>query len=288
MKQIDFKTYKKNVEALFLKNGIDKEEVNIFFCEFFNCAVGQLLLKEHISKIEKFKLNRVIKKRLKGCPIQKIFKRAYFYGNVFYVNNNVLCPRPETEILTEECINYINNVDAETSSNNIQVLDLCTGSGCIAITIKKNTKTNVFASDISQKALKVASKNAKKIGANVVFIKSDMFKKIKQKYDVIISNPPYIPSQDTKNLDVEVKKYDPKLALDGGFDGLDFYRIIAEEGKKYLNKNGKIFLEVGINEAENVNELFSKNGFDCYIKKDYNNIDRIVVGELKWLKNVTK
>ena len=109
-----------------------------------------------------------------------------------------------------------------------------------------------------------------------------MFKSIKQKFDIIISNPPYIPTNDCKHLDREVKDYDPMLALDGGKDGLDFYRIIANSAKDYLNKNGKVFLEVGINEAENVKNMLTKNGFDCYIKKDYNNIDRIVVGELKW------
>ena len=288
MKCIDFKTYKKQIEAIFLKNNIDREEVNIFFCEFFNCSVSELLLKEKITKIEKYKINRLIRKRLKGCPIQKIFKRAYFYGNTFFVNKNVLCPRPETEILTEECINYVNTISATNNINAMKVLDLCTGSGCIAITIAKNTKANVFASDISTKALKVANKNAKVLSTKVVFIKSNMFRNVNEKFDVIISNPPYIPSKDVGILDIEVKKYDPKLALDGGTDGLNFYKIIATQGKNYLNKNGKIFLEVGIGEAESVKNLLIENGFDCYIKKDYNNIERIVVGELKWLKNATK
>ncbi|HAJ77663.1 MAG TPA: peptide chain release factor N(5)-glutamine methyltransferase [Clostridiales bacterium] len=281
MKCIDFKTYKKQIEAIFLKNNIDREEVNIFFCEFFNCFVSELLLKEKITKIEKYKINRLIRKRLNGCPIQKIFKRAYFYGNTFFVNKNVLCPRPETEILTEECINYVNTISSIKKVNAMKVLDLCTGSGCIAITIAKNTKANVFASDISTKALKVANKNAKVLSTKVVFIKSNMFRNVNEKFDVIISNPPYIPSKDVGILDIEVKKYDPKLALDGGTDGLNFYKIIATQGKNYLNKNGKIFLEVGIGEAESVKNLLIENGFDCYIKKDYNNIERIVVGELK-------
>ena len=281
---IDFKAYKKNIEILFAKNNIDSEEVDILFCEFFDCSRSELLLKKEITKQEKTKIDRVIKKRLKGCPIQKIFKKAYFFDYTLFVNNNVLCPRPETELLTEECINYINNIiqNKNIVNKKLKVLDLCTGSGCIAITIKNKTKTNVYASDISLKAIHVAKKNAKKLNSKVTFIKSNMFNNIKQKFDIIISNPPYIPTLDVQQLDIEVKKYDPTLALDGGYDGLKFYKIIASQAKSFLNSNGKIFLEVGIFEAEKVKYLLEQNGFDCYVKKDYNNIDRIVVGELIW------
>ena len=288
---VDFKSYKKEVESLFLKNNIECNEVNILFCEFFNCSRAELLSKSQITMCQKTRLNLLIKRRLKGCPIQKLFKRAYFFDYTFFINNNVLCPRPETEILVEECINYINKLSAAEEYEHdkiVKVLDLCTGSGCIAITIKNKTSSQVFASDISNKAIKVAKKNAGNLNADVCFIKSDMFKNIAERFDVIVSNPPYIPSDDCDNLNIEVKKYDPKLALDGGEDGLSFYRIIACESKNYLNKNGKIFLEVGIYEAESVKNLLVENGFDCYIKKDYNNIERIVVGELKWLKNATK
>ncbi len=279
---IDLKAYKKEVEDLFIKNNIDKEEVNILFCEALNLSLPNLLLKAEIKNTQKSVINRAVNKRLKGMPIQKIFKRAYFYDYEFYINNNVLCPRPETELLVEECLKDIKNIDKTKNTNNcIKILDLCTGSGCIAITLAKKCNAMVFASDISTKALNVARKNSKLLSANVKFIKSNMFKSIKQKFDIIISNPPYISSCDCKHLDREVKDYDPKLALDGGKDGLDFYRIIASNAKIYLNDNGKIFLEVGINEAKNVKNMLAKNGFDCYIKKDYNNIDRIVVGELK-------
>ena len=112
--------------------------------------------------------------------------------------------------------------------------------------------------------------------------KAIIFTKELWKFDIIISNPPYIPTLDVQQLDIEVKKYDPTLALDGGYDGLKFYKIIASQAKSFLNSNGKIFLEVGIFEAEKVKYLLEQNGFDCYVKKDYNNIDRIVVGELIW------
>ena len=277
---VDLKEYKKNVEIIFKNNHIDVGEVNILFCEAFNCKQSELLLKKEISKKDQKRINGFIKKRLEGMPIQKIFKRAYFFDYTFFVNNNVLCPRPETEILTEECINYVNSIQKK-SNYACKVLDLCTGSGCIAITINKKTGAETFASDISSKALYVARKNCKKLGSKVKFIKSNMFKSIKQKFDVIISNPPYIKKGDISHLDREVKKYDPLIALDGGDDGLDFYRIIANQSKEYLNQNGKVFLEVGLGEAKLVSDMLTKNGFDCVIKKDYNNIERIVIGELK-------
>ena len=276
MVMINLKAYKKEVEDLFAKNNIDKEEVNILFCEALNLSLSNLLLIVEITETQKNIIKRAVKKRIKSMPIQKIFKKAYFFDYEFYINNNVLCPRPETELLVEECLKQIKN-----NKNYVKVLDLCTGSGCIAITIAKKSKSKVYASDISTKALYVARKNAKQLNANVKFIKSNMFESIKQKYDIIISNPPYIPTFDCEHLDSEVKDYDPMLALDGGKDGLDFYKIIASSAKQYLSGNGKVFLEVGINEAENVKDMLTKNGFDCYVKKDYNNIDRIVVGELK-------
>ena len=311
------KTFKKEIEREFENNNIDKSEVNILFCEALNCSQAQLFSKDEISFWQKRLIKKFAKKRLKGMPIQSIFKKAYFFGNVFFVNSNVLCPRPETELLVEECLKSV--------KDDCKILDLCTGSGCIAISLKKELlkqqkNCDVFASDISSKALAVAKKNAKKLGADVVFLKSDMFEKfeknlkkyqknakktdifdkneqknskkskktIPQKFDIIVSNPPYIKTKDISFLDAEVKNYDPIISLDGGIDGLDFYRIIAENASKFLSKNGKIFLEVGIGEVQDVVNLLAQKGFDCFIKKDYNNIERIVVGELLWLKNVTK
>ena len=269
---MNFLEYKKQIENIFLNNNIDKAEVNILFCEALNCSITELFKKDELELKDKRKIDTAVKKRILGKPIQKIFKKAYFCDYEFFVDNNVLCPRPETELLVEECLKLAKKDDC--------VLDLCTGSGAIAITVQKKLGLKVVATDISSKALKVAKKNAKNISANIEFIKSDMFVKVKSKFDIIVSNPPYIPTKDIQNLDREVRDFDPSISLDGGSDGLDFYRLIAAYAKKYLNKNGKILLEVGKGQSKKVKKMLEKNGFVCYIKKDYNNIERIVVGEL--------
>ena len=263
---------KKELCQAFIKANIDKQEVDILICEALDIRLDDLYKTTSISQKMAQKVKKMAKKRLNGMPIQKIFKRAYFFDYVFYINNNVLCPRPETELLTEEVI--------KLAHSDSKILDLCTGSGCIAITVQKKTGIKVVASDISKKALYVAKKNAKNLGANVKFVFSNMFENIKQKFDIIVSNPPYIPTKICQTLDREVKDFDPIISLDGGEDGLDFYKIICENAKDYLNKNGKVLLEVGINQAKIVEKMLKNAGFYTKIKKDYNNIDRIVIGEL--------
>ena len=179
--------------------------------------------------------------------------------------------------MVEEVIHEIQNRAVK-----LKVLDLCTGSGCIAITIAKNTDAKVYAVDISEAALTVAKKNATTHNANVKFINSDLFNNLKkEKFDIIISNPPYIRSKDILALEDEVKKNDPLISLDGGEDGLYFYREIAKSAPKYLNKNGKIFLEIGINEAKSVKKLLQNNFENIKIKKDYSGIDRVVIADIK-------
>lgn len=268
----DLIAYKKNIIDKFKQHNIDVSEVNILFMEALNLSKLQLLQKSSLTNSEKKIIDKCIKKRLKGMPIQKIFKRAYFYGLEFYINKNVLCPRPETELLVEEVL----------SKNGKDILDLCTGSGAIAISVANNTHANITASDISRKALFVAQKNAKKHNLQIQFVKSNLFNNIKGQFDIIVSNPPYIPSKDCLNLDVEVKNFDPKISLDGGADGLDFYRQIAIQSKRHLKVNGYLILEVGFDQANAVKNILLQNGFACYGKNDYNGIERIVVGELKW------
>ncbi len=157
-----------------------------------------------------------------------------------------------------------------------------TGSGIIAITLAKQTKAKVFASDISESALAVARKNAKTQKVKIKFIQSDVFKNMKkERFDLIISNPPYIPSKDILTLDDEVKKYDPLIALDGGDDGLFFYREIAENATRFLNKGGILVLEIGEDQGQSVKKLLQKNFETIRIKKDYSNNDRIVIAKLK-------
>lgn len=270
MKILKAKQYVKN---LFFKHNIDKDEVDKLFMEVLNLDYSKLILHEEISILEYIKIKFYAKQRIKGKPLTKIFHRAYFYGLELYVNKHVLSPRQETEILVENTLKYIHD--------NSNVLDLCTGSGAIAVALKLNSNATITACDISSKALKVAKKNAKKHHANIKFIKSDMFSNITEKFDVIVSNPPYIESDEIKFLDKAVKNYDPLISLDGGINGLKFYEIIAQNADKFLTQDGVILLEIGYNQAESVKKLLNKYSFDSICLKDYENKDRIIIGKRK-------
>lgn len=207
-----------------------------------------------------------------GKPLQYVTNSQNFFGLKFYVNENVLIPQPDTEILVEEAIERIK----EINKKNVKVLDLCTGSGAIAISIKNELKdkVDVYASDISKEALLVAKKNAKEILENesITFIESDMFKSISEKFDVIVSNPPYIKTEIIKSLDKEVQE-EPYIALDGGIDGLKFYKEIRENIEKYLEDNGTLLMEIGYDQKEEVLNLF--NNAICI--KDFDNNDRVII-----------
>lgn len=263
---------RQEVNALFEKNNIDLFDTNVLISEVLNIPLSKLFLVESVDDKSYKKIINYAKKRCGGKPITKLFKRAYFYGLEFYVNSDVLSPRQETELLVEKALQEINS--------DSKVLDLCTGSGAIAISLAKNCDAKITASDISKKALKVAKKNAKNLGANVKFIQSNMFEKLKGKFDVIVSNPPYIASQDVNNLEREVKDYDPVLALEGGKDGLEFYRIITRESPRYLSKNGVLVLEIGFNQYKDIEKLLKLNNFDTILVKDYSGNDRIVIAKL--------
>ncbi|MCI8555967.1 MAG: peptide chain release factor N(5)-glutamine methyltransferase [Clostridia bacterium] len=234
-------------------------------------------LERSVSLKEYREIVRACDRRAKGEPLSNIFGFVEFYGLRFDVNKKVLSPRMETEILVEEALKKINETDAEN------VLDLCTGSGAIAISIAKFSSCKVSASDISKQALAVAEANAKKNEVKVEFCQSDLMKSLKKgrKYDIIVSNPPYIKSGDIEKLDIEVKKYDPKLALDGGEDGLDFYRKIIDEAKSKLTKKGWLMFEVGQGQSDGVCELMQKAGYDnVQAVKDYSKIERVIYGRL--------
>ncbi|MBR4420809.1 MAG: peptide chain release factor N(5)-glutamine methyltransferase, partial [Clostridia bacterium] len=159
---------------------------------------------------------------------------------------------------------------------NEKVLDLCTGSGAIAVTIAKKSGAEVYASDISQGAIEVATQNAELNDAKVTFIHSDLFNDIEGKFDIIISNPPYIPTADIEELESTVKDYEPRLALDGGLDGLDCYRKIASQAVNHLNDNGLLFMEFGVGQAEDITKLLQENFVNIEIKKDLSGIERMV------------
>ena len=225
-------------------------------------------------ELEEFKkLEMYINKLIEGIPVQYLTNEQEFYGNKFYVDDNVLIPQPDTEILVEEAISIIKNGD--------KVLDLCTGSGAIGISLKKKfaDRIDVIGTDISKEALRVARMNADANRVSVEFVESNMFDKIVENdFDLIVSNPPYIETNVIKTLSKEVQN-EPHIALDGGSDGLDFYRIIAKEGKDYLKSGGYLIIEIGFNQRDEVINLLKENDYlDIYSKKDYSGNDRIVVG----------
>lgn len=252
----------------------EQSDLDYIFCEVLKKSRAELRLVKSIDKDDLKKITKVVKERASGRPITKIFGYANFYGLNFIVTNDVLSPRMDTERLVETVLKDIKPKQS--------VLDIGTGSGAIAITIAKNSSAKVTAVDISNEALKVAKENAKINDAKVNFVKSDLFESLGRfvKYDIIVSNPPYIPTKDIDSLDEEVKKYDPLLALDGGVSGLGFYEKIIAEAPKKLTKNGKIYFEVGIGQASNVKKLLQKNFKDIRIVKDYNKIDRVVCATL--------
>ena len=234
----------------------------------------------------------LIERRSKRVPLQHITNRQNFFGYDFYVDSNVLIPRQDTEVLIEKILEVIEaNFNVEISSD-ISILDMCTGSGCIAITlymelIKRGFNIEVTAADISKDALMVAKKNIENLlGKSVLnntfhIIESDMFSNINnnRSYDIIVSNPPYIPTRDIEKLEPEVRDYDPIMALDGDTDGLRFYRRIIEESSNYLNNNGFIAFEIGYDQGEDVECLLEEKGYkDINIYKDLGGLDRVIIG----------
>lgn len=215
-------------------------------------------------------------KIIDGKPIQYITHEQAFMNEKYYVDENVLIPQPDTEILVYEALKICESLES------IKLLDLCTGSGAIAISIEKalaNKKHEIFASDISDSALVVANKNKEKNNANVTFIKSNLLENINENdFDVIVSNPPYIETKVIENLSKQVKN-EPMLALDGGEDGLDFYRKIIENAYKYIKNNGYLCLEIGYKQAKSVCVLLEQEKMYKHIKviKDLNQNDRCVI-----------
>lgn len=215
----------------------------------------------------------LLDKRASHIPLQYITGEQEFMGMTFHVDSSVLIPRQDTEILVEEALKVI--------TPGMEILDICTGSGCIAVSIAKlKPDVKVWAADVSQQALQVAKENSKENEAEVLFFQSDMFEKIDKKFDVILSNPPYIPTEVIKGLMPEVRDFEPMLALDGEKDGLKFYRILAKEGKKHLNPGGRLMVEIGYDQGEAVRELFWQQGYrEIKVIKDLAGLDRVVIGK---------
>ena len=253
-------------------------QTKILLSDLLNKPKEYLIINqdEETEVEKKFKEN--IEKIVNGYPIQYITKKQEFMKLNFYLDENVLIPQPDTEILVEKVINICKEI------KNVKILDMCTGSGAIAISLAKYLENStVIASDISEKALEVTKKNAKSNEVKLNFLKSDMFEEFSNiKFDVIVSNPPYIETDVIKSLSNQVK-CEPYIALDGGEDGLYFYKILAENAYKFLNKDGYLCLEIGYNQKQSVTNLLkSTNKYqEIFCIKDLANIDRVIIAKKK-------
>ncbi|NCA66998.1 MAG: peptide chain release factor N(5)-glutamine methyltransferase [Clostridia bacterium] len=226
---------------------------------------SELAQQKFVNEQQYKKAIEYSKKVAGGTPLQYVLGNTSFYGNTIKVDSRVLIPRQETELLVSEALKYI--------KEDSKVLDICTGSGAIAIAIAKGKGIKVTASDISAEALEVAAENATANGVDIIFIRSDMFASIEEKFDIIICNPPYISRSEMEVLPEDVKK-EPRLALFGGNSGLDYYRILADNIKKHLNGGGVLLMEIGSKQSVDVKQLFAEYKTETY--KDYSGLDRIV------------
>jgi len=274
-----------NTINAFISQGISLNEARLEVSQLIEYIFGltrkDLMVKPTTplpeDKLNKF--NKLIIKRLdEKMPVQYIMNRAFFMGEEFYVDKNVLIPRQDTEILAEEVI--------KLADKNAKIIDIGTGSGCIAIILaKKLPLAEITASDISVKALEVAEYNAKKLGVNdrIRFIKSDIFKNTvpAEKFDIIVSNPPYISIEDKESLQIEVSRHEPFSALFVSDEkGVSFYKNLVKQANTRLNPKGILAVEIGFAQAEAVKKIFEENGFkNIKTIKDLSSIDRIIIGE---------
>lgn len=227
-----------------------------------------------VSEAEEEKYRRALEQRAVHVPLQHLLGYQDFMGLRFQVNEYVLIPRQDTEILVEEAMRYLHD--------GMRILDLCTGSGCILLSLLHySNDCEGVGVDISQEALQVAVQNAELLGIRADFLKSDLYKKVTGKFDLLVSNPPYIERKVIPTLMEEVREYDPYIALDGGEDGLDFYRRIIGGAQGYLKRGGQILMEIGSGQAKAVSELLREAGFkEIDVCRDFAGLDRVVSGRL--------
>lgn len=222
-----------------------------------------------LSAAQAEEYRKCIEKRSERIPLQHITGVQEFMGHEFFVNEHVLIPRQDTEILVEHALDKV--------EDGKKVLDMCTGSGCILLSILKRYQVQGTGVDISSEALQVAERNRKHLALpQVEWLQSDLFEKIEEKYDVIVSNPPYIQTGVIESLQEEVRLHDPYIALDGKEDGLYFYRRIIEDAKAYLEDGGWLLFEIGYDQAEPVTRLMEQAGYsEIHVKKDLSGLDRV-------------
>lgn len=267
------KKYTEELKAVFAEKGIDGSDAEWLVSMKTGVARSGLAASDKMLLPSEVRaLDALAGERMNGTPLWYVLGTADFYGYEIRVDGRVLIPRPETELLAEMAV--------KTAEDGNSVLDLCTGSGCIAVAVAKETEkrgkhVRVYAADISAEALALAEENAKANGADVVFAESDLLAGVKGRFDVIVCNPPYIRSADIPALQAEVRNCEPLIALDGGEDGLDFYRRLAEEVPKKLVKGGTLLLECGQGQAQEIVKLFKKFDYTI-VTRDYNGIERFI------------
>ena len=275
------------------KDALEYGKQRLLECEIEDANLDAWLLLEYVSGIsrswyfihedEEISENDIeeyqilIEQRGKHIPLQQLTKEAYFYGMKFFVNENVLIPRQDTEVLVEQVLSL------SKEKENLKLLDMCTGSGCILLALLANLKqASGTGVDLSEKALEVAQRNSKELGIEVSWVQSDLFDKVSGSYDIIVSNPPYIETSVIEGLMDEVKLYEPRMALDGTEDGLFFYREITMQAGKYLKNNGILAFEIGYNQGKAVSEFMKENGYkEVQVLQDLAGLDRVVTGRIE-------
>ena len=276
------------INDLLRKSKNDLLDSILVLCKLLNVDKSYIYTygEEEVSTDTVDKFLELMEKRSLGYPIQYILGEKEFMGLDFYIEEGVLVPRGDTEVLVEYIINYI---EENYGDKKINVLDIGIGSGAISLSIANYCKnTEVLGIDISRTAIKVANINKKRFNlSNVNFYEGDLFQALEGlsmegKFNIIVSNPPYISKKDIEDLDVQVKDFEPRLALDGGVDGLDFYRRITLESKDFLVEGGLLIYEIGYDQGDLVKEILIKEGFkDVSIIKDLQGHNRVVMGLLK-------
>ena len=275
------------------KDALEYGKQRLLECEIEDANLDAWLLLEYVSgisrswyfiheneeisedDIEEYQI--LIEQRGKHIPLQQLTKEAYFYGMKFFVNENVLIPRQDTEVLVEQVLSL------SKGKENLKLWDMCTGSSCILLALLANLKqASGTGVDLSEKALEVAQRNSKELGIEVSWVQSDLFDKVSGSYDIIVSNPPYIETSVIEGLMDEVKLYEPRMALDGTEDGLFFYREITMQAGKYLKNNGILAFEIGYNQGKAVSEFMKENGYEeVQVLQDLAGLDRVVTGRIE-------
>lgn len=265
-------------ETYLCKHEVAEADLNAWYLLEYVSGVNRtqyfVCKREQMDEEALTRYRELLEKRGMHIPLQYLTGQQEFMGLSFQVNEHVLIPRQDTEVLAEEALKKIHDGD--------RVLDMCTGSGCILISLMANRKIEGTGIDISEEALKVAKKNAAHNQVSPVFVKSDLFEAAEGMFDCIVSNPPYIRSSVIKELMSEVRDHEPLLALDGCEDGLYFYRKITEQAGGFLKENGWLLFEIGCDQGKDVAELMKKAGYKkIEIKKDLAGLDRVVLGQRK-------